>query len=182
MRAIKWTLIVLAVIAVGLVLDYSLPNRDVMRITGQEVKRMEVESEDSSGNPLRVSRDISFVYAVDRDGNEISFRNEDTDWSWPPYFKFDTGTIASKVANHQSNAADPVWVIITYYGWRFELFSMFPNIVTIERVDSPDQELFPWFNIIVIATLIIVVLLIRRFILRKYERHVEPLIDGDPDT
>jgi hypothetical protein len=37
--------------------------------------------------------------------------------------------------------------VITHYGWRIEIFSMFPNAVDIDLAAGPDVYPIPWFNI-----------------------------------
>ena len=33
---------------------------------------------------------------------------------------------------------------MTHYGWRSNLFSSYPNALSIQRVEGPDVRLFPW--------------------------------------
>ncbi|MGF1503344.1 MAG: DUF1523 family protein [Paracoccaceae bacterium] len=174
----KWGFRALLLVAVAALLHYSLPARDVVRITHQEVKRQDQTILTDDGREQVQTRDVSFIYVVGTDGREREYRNEDTDLGWPPYFKFNTANVASRAANLQSTAENPKWVVITHYGWRIQVFSMFPNIVGIRPADSPDEPLFPWFNISVLGGLLALVLVIRWQMRRFYDRHVDPLVDA----
>jgi len=172
----KWGFYAVLLTAVAALLHYSLPNREIVYITGQEVKRMDQVVETADGRDV-ASRDVNFIYTVDREGRERAYRNEDTDFGWPPYFKFDTATISAKAENAISTKANPEWMVITSYGWRLEIFSMFENVVGLRPAQSRDEPLYPWFNGIVIALLAIGFLALRRFVLMVYRERVEPMID-----
>ncbi|GMG84768.1 DUF1523 family protein [Paralimibaculum aggregatum] len=174
MSKVKWILYAILLAAVAGLLHYSLPKRDIVRITGQEVKRQDSSTETGAA----ATRDVNFIFVVDTEGEEAEYRNEDTDFGWPPYFKFDTQNVASKAANNISTADNPKWVVITYYGWRFQMSSSFPNIVSIRPAEGPDEPLYPWFNGIVVAVLVIGFLIVRRFVIVLYGRHVDPLVDA----
>lgn len=178
MGRLKW--IVYAVLAAGLatLLHYSLPSREIVRIVGSEVKREDTTRTGAGGEAVVETRDVRFIYAVTPQGVERVFRNEDTDWGWPPYFKFNTANVAAKAANAQSTQDNPRWVVVTQYGWRVEFFSWFPNIVDIRDAGAPDEPLWPWFNAVVLLGLLVAALLVRRAIIRFYERRVDPVVDA----
>ncbi len=71
------------------------------------------------------------------------YRNEDTGWGWPPYFKFDTTNLQAEAADLRSTAAAPQWAIMTHYGWRNEFLSIFPNAIGIRAVDDPGRNHHP---------------------------------------
>lgn len=177
MSKVKWIFYALLLVGAAALLHYSLPQREIMRVTGQEVKRQDTVVA-TDGGESTATRDVSFIFAVDLDGDAREFRNEDTDWSWPPYFKFDTQNVASKAADLASTADNPKWLVITYYGWRFQMTSSFPNIVDIRPAESKEEPLYPWFNGVVIAGILIGFLVIRRFVIVLYGRHVDPLVDA----
>jgi len=169
MYRVKWTLLIGLALLLGAVLHYSLPSRDVVRITGHEVKRMDVEAVDSSGDPVATSRDVSYIYAVTPEGEEIAYRNEDTDWGWPPYLKFDTADISSRAANLVSSREQPEWVVVKHYGWRINMLSMFENVVAIRPADGPDEALFPYSTVVMLVIVLAVVLMMRHAILSLFE-------------
>ena len=104
------------------------------------------------------------------------YRNEDTGWFWPPYFKWDSATLQAEAANLRSTSAAPEWVAITHYGWRIPLFSAFPNAVSITPVEGPDVTLIPWVNIVIFAVLIFIIVMIRKMWLQFRERMVDPAL------
>ena len=71
------------------------------------------------------------------------FRNEDTRWSWPFYFKFDSADVQAKAKTLEF---EKKLARITSYGWRINLLSQFPNAIHIETVDSPDASTFSFFR------------------------------------
>ena len=90
------------------------------------------------------SRDIRFIDAVFPDGSTVMvYRNEDTGWFWPPYFKWDSSTLQAEATNLKSDKANPKWVAVTHYGWRMPIFSIFPNAVAITPVEGPDVHADP---------------------------------------
>ena len=177
MTYVKWAFYAVLIAAVAALLHYSLPQRDIARITGQEVKRRDVTVDTGTGARTE-TRDVNYIYTVDTEGRERAYRNEDTDFGWPPYFKFDTADVSAVAANSVSSKDDPQWMVITHYGWRINMFSMFENVVGIREAASKDEPLYPWFNAAVITTLILVVLLIRRFLQIFYRERIEPMVES----
>lgn len=176
MTYVRWGVYALLLLAVAGVLHYSLPMRDIVYITGQEVKRQDTTVSTPEGQQV-LSRDVNFIYAVDRDGEAHAFRNEDTDFGWPPYFKFDTGDISAQAENAISTRADPEWMVVTHYGWRIQMFSMFENVVALRPAASRDETLYPWFNGAVIVVLLILFLIARRMVQVVYRERVVPVFE-----
>ena len=158
-------------------LHYSLPSRDLVRIVGTDVARKDVRRYDAEGNPVTVTRDVRFIYAKWPDGDDRVYRNEDTGWGWPPYFKFDTADLAGDATDLVSSAETPNWVVIRHYGWRIPMFSMFPNALSIRKALGPDERLLPWFNLLFISLLVLTVLIVRRAIIILFRHHVDPVIE-----
>lgn len=158
-------------------LHYSLPSRDLVRIVGTDVARKDVRRQDAEGNPVTVTRDVRFIYAKWPDGDDRVYRNEDTGWGWPPYFKFDTADLAGDATDLVSSAETPNWVVIRHYGWRIPMFSMFPNALSIRKALGPDERLLPWFNLLFISLLVLTVLIVRRAIIILFRHHVDPVIE-----
>ncbi len=185
-KKIKWGLAILALVIVGLFLHYTLPQRDVVQVinTYNRVTQIggnwmfySIEDTGTGVETTTTSRDIRFIDAVRANGTStVTYRNEDTGWFWPPYFKWNSSTLQAEATNLQSDKADPQWVAITHYGWRLPIFSIFPNAVSIRPVEGPDVTLIPWLNIILLATLAFLVLMIRRMWLQFRERMVDPAL------
>jgi len=158
--------IVLAIIVV-LFFHYNLPRTDVVQISGTDIKRMDKDvdvEEKEVGAEVQVktttrTQDVRFVNSVSRNGKPMVFRNEDTGWGWPPYFKFNSADVTAEAQAFANEQGKP-WVLIKYYGWRFTMFSMFPNVLDLKKVDK-DYSHIPVFNIVFFILLITVVFMIR---------------------
>ena len=166
-----------ALLVTAAFLHYSLPSRDVVRIVGTDVVRQDVERRDAQGNRVTVTRDVRFIYAKSPGGGDRVYRNEDTGWGWPPYFKFDTADLVAEATDLVSQAEAPDWVAVRHYGWRIPILSMFPNALSIRPASGPDESLIPWFNILFITLLVLTVLIVRRALIIVFRHHVDPAIE-----
>ena len=98
---IKWGFRLTIFAIVAAFLHYTLPQRDIVRLTGTYNRLTEVganaifyASPDSGTTTATVDRrDIRFIEAVLPDGKVMVYRNEDTGWIWPPYFKYDSSNL-----------------------------------------------------------------------------------------
>jgi hypothetical protein len=124
------------------ILHYALPQVDVVRAVGVEIKRIDVEDVDAG---QKLTRDVYFVQTETLDGKPYVYRNEDNFF----YGKFNAADLQARV---QSLAAGKQTVAIRHYGWRLTLFSTFPNAVSVWSVDEGYRHI-PVFNILVFATL-----------------------------
>ena len=182
MTMIKRILTALLILLTLGFLHYTLPGRDVVKIVGTDVKRMDVGryalfwARPDAGTNESFTRDVRFINAERPNGSVRVYRNEDTDWSWPPYFKFDSGNVTAE-AQALAQRGDQ-WVAIKHYGVRVKLFSLFPNIVSIKTVEGPDVFLIPWFRIIFLAALIALILFIRARMIRFREAKIDPVTDS----
>ncbi len=185
MRYVVWTIrIVLALLVFGF-FHYTLPQRDIVRIVETEIRRIDFGENSifwaapDTGNATTAgsSRDVRFINTVRPNGDVMVYRNEDTGWGWPPYFKLDSSNLQTEAADLVSTQANPQWVVMTHYGWRTEFLSAFPNAVAVRPVDSPDVRLIPWFNIIFLTLLAGFVLWLWRLWDRFKERRIEPIVD-----
>ena len=179
----KWTLrIVAALLALGF-LHYTLPQHDIVKITGTYNRLTTIGSEnawayaspDTGTAESGTTRDIRFIEAAYPDGDVMVYRNEDTGWIWPPYFKYDSSNLQAEAGNLKSDAASPKWVMVTHYGWRLPILSIYPNAVSVREAASPDERVIPYASIVVIAFLIFAIFMIRRMWAQFWERSVEPV-------
>ncbi|MDH3666460.1 MAG: DUF1523 family protein [Paracoccaceae bacterium] len=188
MRKIKWGLISVIVITVVAFFHYSLPSRDIVRVVNTDVKRMDVGTrgwwwaEPDAGTEAQRTRDVRFINSVWPNGKPRVYRNEDTSWGFPPYLKFDSSNLTAQSQDWASTEQNPVWVVVTHYGWRIKLLSMFPNAISVRKAEGPDETLIPWFNIVFLSALAWLVWTIYAFFRRLRRRHVDPVIDGIEDT
>lgn len=194
----RWPRIIfmtLVVLFFGAFLHYTLPQRDILRITGTEIIRQDFSglnrifyAQGDSGNAQTDSRDLRLINgafpdsvdatgAVIRPGAVMVYRNEDTGFGWPPYFKLDSADLHAEAANLTSTAADPQWVAITHYGWRSRLLTTYPNAVSIRPVDGPDVTLIPWLNIVILIALAAMLFMAWRIWERFEDRVIDPIRD-----
>ncbi len=182
MRKLKWGFWGVVALIAALFLQYTLPSHDVVRITEVYNRLTTVSwenryfyaSPDSGTAEARDTRDIRFIAAAFPDGRVKVYRNEDTGWIWPPYFKYDSSNLQAVASNLKSSDANPKWVMVTHYGWRLAWLSIYPNAVRITEVPGPDYRYFPWLNVVILALLAFVVFMVRRMWLQFVERVVDP--------
>ena len=186
MRKVKWAIWgVLALLLAGF-LYYTLPQHDVVRITEVYNRVTTVSwankyfyaSPDTGTAEGKDSRDIRFISAAFADGSVMVYRNEDTGWIWPPYFKYDSSNLQAVASNVKSADAAPKWVLVTRYGVRFPMLSIYPNAIRITEVPGPDYTYFPWLNLVILALLAFAVFMARRMWLQFWERMVDPAVAG----
>ena len=195
MAYVKWAFIIVFWALVASVLHYTLPQHDVARITDTYEKRVDPGTNslfwaqaDAGTDGTLANRDVFFIQtklyeAGNPDGgNPMVYRNEDTGWGWPPYFKFNTSNLQAVAADLKSTADNPRWVVIRHYGWRAEFLSIFPNAITIRPVDDPDARFIPWMNIAILLGLFAVYWAIRVRWLRFWENRVDPALDSVGDS
>lgn len=186
---LKWTLRILLAVLVGGFLHYTLPQHDVVRITNTYNRLTTVgensifyASPDTGTGESTTSRDIRFIEAVFPDESVIVYRNEDTGWVWPPYFKYDSSNLQAIATNLKSTVAAPRWVSVTHYGWRFPFMSIYPNAVSMKEVTGPDVQIIPWVNIFLLSVMALAVFMLRRMWLQFWERMVEPAVADVGET
>lgn len=184
MRYVKWTLLgLIALIAFGF-LHYTLPQHDIVRVVNTYQERQDLTDwtrifwsnpDDQSGT--LTSRDVQFISTIKTNGKPMVYRNEDTGWSWPPYFKFDTASLQTEADDLRSSSETPKWAVVTHYGWRNELISIFPNAVAIRPITGPDVTVIPWFNIFFFLVVGFILLMVRRMWLQFRERTIDPALE-----
>src|SRR5262245_51344385 len=121
-RLIFWLLVLALVGAVGSCAAFYLPSTQKVYLTGAEIKRL--DSKDGT-----LLRDIRYIQARTLDGENLVFKNEDTRWGFPFYFKFNSADLASETANIVRNDPDAI-VLVSYYGIRSRVFDLYPNAVS----------------------------------------------------
>ena len=186
----KWTVILTFWLLIAAVLHYTLPQRDVVRIVNTEVRRVDfgenslfwAQQDTGQEGATSTNRDVRFIHAVYADSGKIMvYRNEDTGWGWPPYFKLDSSNLQAEAHDLISTSEAPQWVVLRHYGWRNEFFSIFPNAVSVRAVDSPDVRLIPWFNIIVLTLLALIVGALWRRWRRFRAARIDPVLEDVTD-
>ena len=151
MTYIAWAARIIVFLVIAGFLHYTLPDRDIVRIVSTYEERQDFGglnsifwSRGSAGaGDSSINRDVLFIQTVRADGRTMVYRNEDTGWGWPPYFKFNTADLQTEAADAISTRDNPQWYAMRHYGWRSNLFSIFPNALSMRAVESPDVRLIP---------------------------------------
>lgn len=161
MRYIGWTLLITTWVFFAAFLHYTLPQRDIVRVTGTEIIRKDFSglsrlfyAQADSGDTDVGNRDLRLINTTRVNGRVSVYRNEDTGFGWPPYFKLDSSNLQAEAADATSTRASAQWVVVRHYGWRSPFLSIYPNAISIRRIDGPDANIgLPWVNIIILTLL-----------------------------
>ena len=180
---LRW--VPLAALVAGCVafLHYTLPQKDIVRIIDAYERRVDFGinsifwTQSPTGTANLENRDVFFIDAIMPDGGLMVYRNEDTGFGWPPYFKVDSANVNAEAKSLVSADDDPVWVAITHYGWRSEFLTIYPNAISVATVSGPDASTIPWFSIIFLAVLAVLLFTLYRVIRNLYRHRVLPLMD-----
>jgi hypothetical protein len=196
MQRLKVIFRVTVFVFAGLFLHYVLPQHDIVKVTSTEIIRTDFSTlnrlfyaQADSGAAEQPTRDLRLINTqkqdtfllgfVQRDSSGVMvYRNEDTGWIWPPYFKFDSADLQAEAANL---ARGDEWAVVTHYGWRIRWASIYPNAVGVRTVSGPDVSIVPWFNIFFFVFLIVAIVFIRAAWRQFRERSVDPLLDAAGD-
>ena len=155
---LKWGFWLVFWAVVAAFFHYTLPQHDTVRIVNTYEERQDLTDwtrifwsnpEDQSASLS--NRDVQFIQGVLPGGKAMVYRNEDTGWSWPPYFKFDTANLYTEANDAISTKDNPEWVVVKHYGWRNEFLSIFPNAISIKPAPGPDYRPIPWLNIFILT-------------------------------
>jgi hypothetical protein len=185
MRWIKWIFLAVVALLIFSVFHYTLPQRDIVRVTGTEIIRQDFSkwnrvfyAQSDSGNEEGVNRDLRLINSAYPDGGIMVFRNEDTGFGWPWYFKLDSSNLHAEAADLVSTREEPIWVVITHYGWRNEFMSIYPNAVGVREVAGPDVRIIPWVNIVIYIILALLLLGAYRLLQRFKRRKIDPALEA----
>jgi hypothetical protein len=156
---IRWTFWILVWVLVASFFHYTLPQVDIVRVTDTYEKRIDPGENslfwaqaDVGFDGTLANRDVFFIQTRRVDGDVMVYRNEDTGWGWPPYFKFDTSNLQAEASDLSSTEAAARYVAIKHYGWRNEFLTIFPNAISVRAVDGPDaSKSIPWLNIVILT-------------------------------
>ncbi len=189
MAIIKWVFWITFWVLVGAFFHYTLPQVDIVRVTDTYEKRIDFGENsifwaqaDVGSDGTAVNRDVFFIQTRRAKGDVMVYRNEDTGWGWPPYFKFDTSNLQAEAADAKSTGEAAKYVAIKHYGWRNEFLSIFPNAISIRAVDGPDAAKgIPWLNIFFLVAFFAIAYAIwvrwRRFRMARIDPTLEAIED-----
>ncbi len=183
MRIVKWVFWLSVWAVLGAFLHYTLPQRDIVRLTETEIRRVDVGDRPlfwasaDTGTATLANRDVRFVVGFDEGGAPRVYRNEDTGWGWPPYFKLDSSNLQAEAGDLVSTSDAPRWVAVKHYGWRSELLSIFPNALSVTPVAGPEASRTPWTAIVVLVLLALFAWFLLSRWLRFKEARITPVLD-----
>lgn len=196
MRRVKRIFLLVVFLLLGGFFHYVLPQHDIVRVTSTEVIRTDFTTlnrifyaQADSGAAEMQTRDLRLINTekkrswlfgfIPRDSTKVMvYRNEDTGWIWPPYFKFDSSDLQAQAAAAVSTSgAQEQWAVMTHYGWRNKYLSIYPNAVAIRPVAGPDVTIIPWFNIFFFIFLIVAYFFLRAVWRQFRERSLDPVLD-----
>ncbi|MAO27818.1 DUF1523 family protein [Roseovarius sp.] len=186
---LKWAFWLTFWAAVAIFFHYTLPQHDTVRIVNTYEERQDLTdwtrifwSEPEDQSTSLANRDVQFIQAVRPNGRAIVYRNEDTGWRWPPYFKFDTANLYTEANDAVSTKANPEWYVVKHYGWRNEFLTIFPNAISVKPAPGPDYSPIPWLNIIILTLFFATVWAIWVRWRRFRARRIDPVFDDIEDS
>lgn len=192
LKLLKWVFLIGFWAFIGGFLHYTLPQKDIVTVQGTEIIRQDFSgwnrifyaAADSGNDEATVNRDLRLINTTrDEDGRVMVYRNEDTGFGWPPYFKLDSSNLQAEAQKATSTDAAPKWYLLTHYGWRAEWLSIYPNAISLKQIDGPEVgKPIPWVNIIILVILAAIVYAIwvrwRRFRMAR----IDPVLEDVSDT
>ncbi|WP_068546550.1 DUF1523 family protein [Thalassotalea crassostreae] len=98
------------------------PSYKTVEITGTEAKRSQVDETNAQAYV-----DTYYIYTTEVNKSFV-LRNED---NWV-YFKFDSADTQAEAQNVQGTTS-----VVKYYGFRSNILSIFPNVLSIEKTNTP---------------------------------------------
>ena len=145
------------------VVNYVFPHYDVTHVTGVEVKRVDKDGPITKSNPADgPTRDVYYINTQNDDGKIMVYRNEDTRWGFPFYFKFGSANLQAEA---QALGNDNKLVQIKYYGWRITMMDEYRNATSIKEITADDTLSHPivsWiFYAFLLATLFLSIQFVR---------------------
>jgi uncharacterized protein HI_0453 len=144
------------------VVNYVFPHYDVTKVTGVEVKRVDKDGPITKSNPADgPTRDVYFINTQNGDGKIMVYRNEDTRWSFPFYFKFGSANLQAEA---QALGNEDKTVQIKYYGWRITMFDEYRNALSVKEVTADASAGYPIFAWVLYAFLLFTLFLSIQFV------------------
>ncbi|MEK6205760.1 MAG: DUF1523 family protein [Amylibacter sp.] len=187
MAHVRWTFRIILILLIGGFLHYTLPQRDIVRVVSTYEERQDFGGfsdifwQNTSGGTADapVTRDVLYIQTFQPNGEPMVYRNQDTGWSWPLFFKFDTADLQTEAADAASTVEAPKWFAIRHYGWRNTWLGggIFANALSMKPVAGPDVRLIPWFNIIFLTILAVIWLTLWRLWRNFRAARVDPVLE-----
>lgn len=182
MRNLQVALGVIFGVLVFLFLDYALPSRHTVRVTNVYNQITDLgwngifyaSPDTGTVQTADGRRDIRYIATVQPNGRPSVYRNEDTGWIWPPYFKYDSSNLHAIAADSVSTADAPRWMNVTSYGWRVSWATIYPNAISMRQVAGPGDRPLNWPALVILGVMGALLLLLWRMWNQFHERSIEP--------
>ena len=182
MRNLQVALGVIFGVLVFLFLDYALPSRHTVRVTNVYNQITDLgwngifyaSPDTGTVQTADGRRDIRYIATVQPKGRPYVYRNEDTGWIWPPYFKYDSSNLHAIAADSVSTADAPRWMNVTSYGWRVSWATIYPNAISMRQVAGPGDRPLNWPALVILGVIGALLLLLWRMWNQFHERSIEP--------
>ena len=163
-------------------LDYALPSRNTVRVTNvyNQITDLGWNSvfyaspDTGTVQTADGRRDIRYIATVQPNGRPYVYRNEDTGWIWPPYFKYDSSNLHAIAADSVSTAADPRWMSVSSYGWRISWATIYPNAISMQPVAGPGERPLNWPAMVILGILGALLFLLWRMWNQFRQRTIDP--------
>lgn len=107
----------------GVTLHYFVPQVDVVKAVGTEVKRNDIPNSATDTMPSGRTRDVYEMQAITASGKTIVYVNEDV---FP--IKKNSSEVQTTFA---AAASQGDFVRVRHYGWRVQLFDWYPNALSV---------------------------------------------------
>lgn len=143
--------------------NYVTPAYNATYVTGLEVKRVDKDGPITKANPADgPTRDVYYIYTKKEEGAKpMVYRNEDTRWGFPFYFKFGSADLQANASGFQENKQ---LVQVKSYGWRLKMWDEYPNIVSIKPLDKVEDLGRPWLAYTLYVLLLIAFVVVVQFV------------------
>lgn len=192
LKILKWVFVVTFWLFIGSFLHYTLPQKDIVTVQGTEIIRQDFSgfnrifyaAADSGNDETTVNRDLRLINTTrHKDGRVMVYRNEDTGFGWPPYFKLDSSNLQAEAQGATSTKAAPEWYLITHYGWRNEWLTIYPNAISLKQISGPEVgKPIPWVNIIILTILAAITYAVWVRWRRFRNARIDPVLEDISDT
>ena len=95
----------------------------------------------------------------------MPYRNEDTGWGLPLYFKFNSADVQAAAQSLVGEGRAQ----IKYYGWRVAVLDMFRNAVSVKKLKDGETRANPVFSYIFYALTAVSFVVCAVFVRRKFK-------------
>ena len=148
-------------------INYAFPHYDEAVITGGEVRRMDKDDfSDNRNQSDDLTRNTYFIYTREINGTKVMpYRNEDTGWGLPLYFKFNSADVQAAAQSLVGEGRAQ----IKYYGWRIAMFDMFRNAVSVKKLKDGETRANPIFSYIFYALTAVSFIVCFALVKRKFK-------------